>query len=117
MLLLTHKAYGVVWRVEELSTGYTYALKKIFGAFQNATDAQRTYREIVFLKKLSRVENVVKLLEVIEADNDKDIYLVFEFMETDLSAVIKANILEEVHKRYIIYQLLKVPNQSSKLMH
>jgi len=49
----------------------------------------------------------VRLLEVIAADNEKDIYLVFEYMETDLSAVIRANILEEVHKRYIIYQLLK----------
>lgn len=29
-------------------------------------------------------------------------------VETDLTAVIRANILEEVHKRYIIYQLLKV---------
>lgn len=26
------------------------ALKKIFGAFQNATDAQRTFREIIFLQ-------------------------------------------------------------------
>ena len=28
-------------------------------------------------------------------------------METDLHAVIKANILEDIHKRYIIYQILK----------
>eukprot|EP01127_Copromyxa_protea_P006325 TRINITY_DN16139_c0_g1_i1.p1 TRINITY_DN16139_c0_g1~~TRINITY_DN16139_c0_g1_i1.p1 ORF type:complete len:390 (-),score=118.78 TRINITY_DN16139_c0_g1_i1:46-1176(-) len=106
-------AYGVVWRVEERSTGWTLALKKIFGAFQNATDAQRTYREIVFLQELSAHENIVTLLDVIPADNEKDIYLVFEFMETDLTAVIRANILEEVHKRYIIYQLLK----AIKFMH
>eukprot|EP01123_Difflugia_compressa_P015764 TRINITY_DN907_c0_g3_i1.p1 TRINITY_DN907_c0_g3~~TRINITY_DN907_c0_g3_i1.p1 ORF type:complete len:329 (-),score=45.89 TRINITY_DN907_c0_g3_i1:125-1111(-) len=42
-----------------------------------------------------------------KADNDKDIYLVFEYMETDLHAVIRANILEDIHKRFIIYQLLK----------
>jgi mitogen-activated protein kinase 15 len=41
------------------------------------------------------------------AENDKDIYLVFDFMDTDLHAVIRANILEEIHKQYIIYQLLK----------
>jgi len=41
------------------------------------------------------------------AHNDKDIYLVFEFMETDLHKVIRANILEDVHKRFIVYQLLK----------
>jgi len=82
-------------------------LKKIFGAFQNATDAQRTFREIVFLQELAAHDNIVKLIDVIQADNDKDIYLLFEYMETDLNALIRANILEEVHKRYIIYQLLK----------
>ena len=44
---------------------------------------------------------------MIRAENDKDIYLVFDFMETDLHAVVKANILEDIHKRYIIYQTLK----------
>lgn len=33
--------------------------------------------------------------------------LMLPFIETDLHAVIRANILEDVHKRYIIYQLLK----------
>eukprot|EP01123_Difflugia_compressa_P003433 TRINITY_DN1446_c0_g2_i4.p1 TRINITY_DN1446_c0_g2~~TRINITY_DN1446_c0_g2_i4.p1 ORF type:complete len:411 (-),score=77.48 TRINITY_DN1446_c0_g2_i4:108-1307(-) len=100
-------AYGIVWKVKDKQTGEILALKKIFGAFQNATDAQRTFREIIFLQELSEHENIITLLETIKADNDKDIYLVFEFMETDLHAVIRANILEDVHKRYILYQLLK----------
>jgi mitogen-activated protein kinase 15 len=41
---------------------------------------------------------------VYKADNDRDIYLIFEYMETDLHAVIRANILEDVHKQYIMYQ-------------
>jgi hypothetical protein len=45
---------------------------------------------------------------VIKAENDRDIYLTFDHMETDLHAVIRANILEEIHKKYIIFQLLKV---------
>jgi mitogen-activated protein kinase 15 len=44
---------------------------------------------------------------VIRAENDRDIYLVFDFMDTDLHAVIRANILEDIHKQYIIYQVLK----------
>lgn len=44
---------------------------------------------------------------MIKAENDRDIYLIFDYMETDLHAVIKANILEDIHKRYIIYQILK----------
>jgi len=56
---------------------------------------------------LSDHENIITLLDVINAKNDRDIYLVFEFMETDLHTVIRANILEDVHKRFIVYQLLK----------
>ena len=83
------------------------ALKKIFDAFQNATDAQRTYREVVFLKQMYVHENIVKLHNVFKADNDRDLYLVFEFLETDLHAVIRANILTDVHKQYIMYQSFK----------
>eukprot|EP01121_Diplochlamys_sp_Union-15-3_P010084 TRINITY_DN2794_c0_g1_i1.p1 TRINITY_DN2794_c0_g1~~TRINITY_DN2794_c0_g1_i1.p1 ORF type:complete len:374 (-),score=65.07 TRINITY_DN2794_c0_g1_i1:266-1360(-) len=100
-------AYGIVWKCLNKKTQEIVALKKIFDAFQNATDAQRTFREILFLQELSDHENIIKLLDVYKAENDKDIYLVFAFMETDLHAVIRANILEDVHKRYIIYQLLK----------
>jgi len=100
-------AYGIVWKVRDKHTDDIVALKKIFGAFQNATDAQRTFREIIFLQELTDHENIITLVDVFKADNDKDIYLVFEFMETDLHAVIRANILEDIHKQFIIYQLLK----------
>lgn len=100
-------AYGIVWKAIEKATKKTVALKKVFEAFHNATDAQRTYREVMILQELNGHTNVVKLLNVIKADNNKDLYLVFEFMETDLHAVIKAGILKGIHKQYIIYQLLK----------
>ena len=38
----------------------TVALKKIFDAFQNATDAQRTFREIMFLQEMANHENIVR---------------------------------------------------------
>jgi mitogen-activated protein kinase 15 len=41
---------------------------------------QRTYREIVFLQEFSEHPNIIKLYDVIKADNDHDIYLVFEHM-------------------------------------
>ena len=67
----------------------------------------------MFLQELNGHENIVRLLNVMRAENDKDIYLVFDYMETDLHAVIRANILEEIHRQYIIYQVLK----SLKFMH
>lgn len=33
--------------------------------------------------------------------------MVFDFMDTDLHHVIRAGILEEIHKKYIVYQVLK----------
>mmetsp|Transcript_47146 Transcript_47146/g.123712 ORF Transcript_47146/g.123712 Transcript_47146/m.123712 type:complete len:344 (+) Transcript_47146:437-1468(+) len=51
--------------------------------------------------------NIIKLRNFHKADNDKDVYLVFDFMETDLHAVVRANILEPVHKQFIVYQSLK----------
>jgi len=104
-------AYGIVWKAMDRRTGEVVALKKIFDAFRNSTDAQRTFREIMFLQEFGDHSNVIRLLNVLKANNDRDIYLVFEFMDTDLHAVIKkGNILKDIHKRYIMYQLLKSTN-------
>ncbi len=43
-------AYGIVWKAIDKRTKTFVALKKIFDAFQNSTDAQRTFREIMFLQ-------------------------------------------------------------------
>ena len=100
-------AYGIVFKATDKKTHEIVALKKNFDAFRNATDSQRTYREIMLLQELNGHENIIRLLNVIKAENDKDIYLVFEYMETDLHTVIRANILEPIHKQFIMYQLLK----------
>jgi mitogen-activated protein kinase 15 len=111
--MLGKGAYGVVFKATERTTKQTVAIKKVmslnqvFDAFHNATDAQRTYREVVFLQQLKGHDSIVKLITVIEAKNPNDLYLVFEFMETDLHAVIRGNILEDIHKQFIIYQILK----------
>lgn len=45
------------------------------------------------------------------AANHMDIYLSFEFMESDLHNVIKrGTILKDIHKRYVMYQLLNATN-------
>ena len=69
--------------------------------------------KVIFLQQLNGHPNIVSLINIIKAENPKDIYLVFDFMETDLHAVVRANILEQVHKKYVMYQVLK----SIKYMH
>ena len=73
-------AYGIVWKCIDKKARKTLALKKCFDAFRNATDAQRTYREIQYLQQLAGHPNIVRLRNVLKAENDRDIYLVFDFM-------------------------------------
>ncbi len=112
-------AYGIVWKAIDKRTKRTVALKKVFEAFQNSVDAQRTYREVMYLQELNGHENIVRLHSIIRAHNNRDLYLVFEHMETDLHAVIKGKILHSIHKQYIFYQLLKALKyiHSAELIH
>lgn len=112
-------AYGVVWKVKNRLTGKYLALKKIYNAFQNSTDAQRTYREIMYLKKIRQNENIIKLYDVIASENGKDIYISFELMESDLHLVTRANLLNKDQIRYILYQLGRALKflHSAKLIH
>ena len=43
-------------------------------------DAQRTFREIMFLQELGDHDNIISLLNVMKAENNSDIYLIFEYM-------------------------------------
>ena len=112
-------AYGIVWRAQDKKSKEVVALKKIFDAFQNATDAQRTFREIMYLQEMDGHEHIVRLTNLLKSDNDRDIYLVFEYMETDLHAAIRANILQDIHKQYILWQSLKALKymHSAELLH
>lgn len=100
-------AYGIVWLALDRLTKRRVALKKVVKAFYNQTDAQRTYREIVILDELKQHSNIVKLINVIKAENNMDIYLVFEFMKSDLNKVIRSKLLKNIHIKYIVYQMVK----------
>ncbi|XP_014487819.1 PREDICTED: putative serine/threonine-protein kinase C05D10.2 [Dinoponera quadriceps] len=65
-------------------------------------------REIMFLLSFVNYENIIRLIGLHRANNDRDIYLVFVYMETDLHNVIKrGNILKDIHKIFIMHQLFK----------
>lgn len=61
----------------------------------------------MFLRAFCNHPNIIQLFSVHRAANNMDLYLSFEYMESDLHNVIKrGNVLKDIHKRYIFYQLL-----------
>lgn len=70
----------MVWKATERRTRQVVALKKCFDAFRNATDAQRTFREIMYLQALAGHDNLIRLQHVVKAENGRDIYLTFDHM-------------------------------------
>lgn len=67
-------AYGQVWKARNKKTGTVCALKKIYEAFRNPSDAQKAYREIKYLQRLDH-PNIVRLLGVHRPANARDVYL------------------------------------------
>lgn len=48
--------------------------------------------EVTFLKQLKH-PNIVSLIETHPANNKIDLYIIFEYMDTDLHIAIRSNIL------------------------
>ena len=98
-------AYAVVFKAVDKKTKQVVALKKIFDAFQNKTDAKRTFSEIKYLLALKTPKdhaNIITLQNFMKAENDKDIYLIFDFMETDLMRLSCQHLLARAQAVYCV---------------
>ncbi|KAG2425741.1 hypothetical protein HYH02_014957 [Chlamydomonas schloesseri] len=103
-------AYGVVCSAKNLDNQEKVAIKKIANAFDNVIDAKRTLREIKLLRHLQH-ENIVQIKDIIPPTNRdafKDLYVVYELMDTDLHQIIRSpQALSNDHSQYFLYQLLR----------
>ena len=97
---------AVVWQVTKVDDEKAYAVKRIFSAFQSRAESQRTYREISILHKLSGHDNIVHISEIFSSTNERDIFMVYEYMNSDLLSAIRSNALRAVHKELVMWQLL-----------
>ncbi|KAI5020348.1 hypothetical protein ZWY2020_045236 [Hordeum vulgare] len=103
-------SYGVVCSAIDRQTGDKVAIKKISNIFEHITDAARILREIKLLRLLRHPDIVqIKHIMLPPSRRDfKDIFVVFELMDTDLHQVIKANDdLTKEHFQFFLYQMLR----------
>jgi serine/threonine protein kinase len=82
-------SYGVVCSAVDNYTGERVAIKKINNVFEHVSDATRILREIKLLRVLKHPDIVdIKHIMLPPSPRDfRDIYVVFELMETDLHQV------------------------------
>ncbi|KAK2439625.1 MAP kinase [Trifolium repens] len=103
-------SYGVVCSAIDIHTGEKVAIKKINDVFEHVSDATRILREIKLLRLL-RHPDIVEIRHIMLPPSRRefrDIYVVFELMESDLHQVIKANDdLTPEHHQFFLYQLLR----------
>lgn len=90
--------------------GEKVAIKKINDVFEHVSDATRILREIKLLRLL-RHPDIVEIKHIMLPPSRRefrDVYVVFELMESDLHQVIKANDdLSPEHYQFFLYQLLR----------
>ncbi|CAK8561400.1 unnamed protein product [Lathyrus sativus] len=103
-------SYGVVCAAIDTHTGEKVAIKKIQDAFEHISDAVRILREVKLLRLL-RHPDIVDIKRIMLPPSKRefrDIYVVFELMESDLHQVIKANDdLTREHHQFFLYQMLR----------
>ncbi|KAL6007143.1 Cyclin-dependent kinase 7 [Asimina triloba] len=89
-------SYGIVCSSLNKETKEKVAIKKIKEVFQNRVDALRTLRELKLLRHLEH-KNIIALKDVmklVHRSRFKDLYLVYELMDTDLHQIIKYRVEE-----------------------
>ncbi|KAM0028016.1 putative mitogen-activated protein kinase CMGC-MAPK family [Helianthus debilis subsp. tardiflorus] len=103
-------SYGVVGSATDTQTGEKVAIKKINDVFEHVSDATRILREIKLLRLLKHPD-VVEIRHIMLPPSRRefrDIYVVFELMESDLHQVIRANDdLTPEHHQFFLYQVLR----------
>ncbi|XP_010694749.2 mitogen-activated protein kinase 19 isoform X1 [Beta vulgaris subsp. vulgaris] len=103
-------SYGVVCAAVDTHTGEKVAIKKINDIYEHISDAIRILREVKLLRLLRHPDIVeIKRIMLPPSKRDfRDIYVVFELMESDLHQVIKANDdLTREHHQFFLYQMLR----------
>ncbi|CAM9475090.1 unnamed protein product [Ectocarpus sp. 8 AP-2014] len=102
-------SYGEVAQCEDLKAGGLVAIKRVLNVFNSEADAKRIYREMHILRHI-RHNEIIHLRDVLMPaayENFRDLYLVFEFVDTDLYKLIGSpQFLTDEHVKIFLYQML-----------
>ncbi|CAB9517063.1 Mitogen-activated protein kinase HOG1 (Fragment) [Seminavis robusta] len=113
--ILGKGSYGEVAQAVDKYAGHPdayVAIKRILSPFDQEIDAIRLYREIHILRRLRGHSCIINLLDIVQPPTDDlddfhDLYLVFEYVDTDLYKLIMSpQYLTTEHIQTFLYQML-----------
>ena len=108
-------SYGEVIQAKHRKTGKEVAIKLINNIFKNEYDSKKIVREIQILRQFTQMENngfTTKIYDIItpkNLDNLDYIFIVMEFMQTDMKKIFQSMPqleFTEDHMISIIYSML-----------
>ena len=108
--LIGDGSFGEVYQAQDKVTGEMVAMKKMKDVYSSWEEAM-SMPEIKCLLQLQHL-NIVKLREVFWSPKEKELFLVFELLQSDMHDLIKArrkagNGFSEQEIKIIIYSILK----------
>jgi hypothetical protein len=113
--MLGQGSYGQVAQALDLYQGRIdayVAIKRIQSPFDQQVDAIRLFRELYILRRMRGNECIIQLLDVVQPPSEDleefhDLYLVFEYVDTDLYKLIMSpQYLSTEHIQTFLYQML-----------
>ena len=109
MKVMGKGSYGIVWKAQNTLNGELVAIKKMMNPFKMPGNIIRILREIRLLKFLNH-ENIIQIKDLFPAVSVRSlesIYVVTEFMSSDLMQIIHSqNPLPEEQVIFILMQIL-----------
>jgi serine/threonine protein kinase len=106
-MLGDHGASAVIVAAHNMVSREKVEIKKISHCFNELVDTKHILREVK-LGRHFKHENIVKNLDLMQPSSAwKDVYVVSEFMETDLHQIIYSDrLLDDEQVKYYLYQIL-----------
>lgn len=108
-LILGEGAYGIVASAHHKPTGLRVAIKKI-EPFSKSLVCLRTIRELFLLNFFRNHENIIGFYDIqrpASFGSFNEVYLIQEYMPTDLHKLIHSLVLLDQHIQYFVYQILR----------
>lgn len=105
--LLGSGAYGTVVSALDKKTDKMVAIKRINQVTMDGDGGARVHREIKLMQHFDH-ENITSALTTYEVPAKDEIYIVMDYMETDLHCVIRSKQpLYAIHVQYVMFQMVK----------